>query len=93
MASNIVSRLNKVLNTLDDQKVTDVAHKAFVDNTPIRTGYARRNTVKSGNDIDANYPYAQKLEEGFSRQAPKGMTEPTIEEVRRYVYTNLGVQI
>lgn len=93
MASNIVSRLNKVLHTLDDQKVTDVAHKAFVDNTPIRTGYARRNTVKSGNDIDANYPYAQKLEEGFSRQAPKGMTEPTIEEVRRYVYTNLGVQI
>lgn len=93
MASNIVSRLNKVLNTLDDQKVTDVAHKAFVDNTPFRTGNARRNTLKSGNDIDANYPYAQRLEEGYSRQAPKGMTEPTIEEVRRYVYTNLGVQI
>lgn len=93
MASKCISRLNKVLNTLDDQKVTDVAHKAFVDNTPIRTGYARRNTLKSGNDIDANYPYAQKLEEGFSKQAPKGMTEPTIEEVRRYVYTNLGVQI
>lgn len=93
MASKCISRLNKVLNTLDDQKVTDVAHKAFVDNTPIRTGYARRNTLKSGNDIDANYPYAQKLEEGFSKQAPKGMTEPTIEEVRRYVYSNLGVQI
>ena len=93
MASNCISRLNKVLNTLDDRKVTDVAHKAFVQNTPIRSGNARRNTIKSGNDIDANYPYAQKLEEGYSKQAPKGMTEPTLEEVRRYVYQNLGVQI
>ncbi len=93
MASNCISRLNKVLNTLDDKKVTDVAHKAFVQNTPIRTGNARRNTVKSGNDIDANYPYAQRLEEGYSKQAPKGMTEPTIEEVRKYVYQNLGIQM
>ena len=93
MASNCVSRLNKVLNTLNEPKVTDIAHKAFVQNTPIRSGNARRNTVKSNNDIDANYPYAQRLEEGYSKQAPKGMTEPTIEEVRKYVYTNLGVQI
>lgn len=93
MASNCVSRLNKVLNTLNEQKVSEVAYRAFVQYTPEKTGNAKRKTVKSGNDIDANYPYAQRLEEGYSKQAPKGMTEPTIEEVRRYVYTNLGVQI
>jgi hypothetical protein len=93
MASNCISRMNKVLNTLNDAKVSDVAYKAYVQNTPFKTGNAKRKTVKSGNDIDANYPYAQRLEEGYSKQAPKGMTEPAIEEVRRYVYSNLGIKI
>jgi hypothetical protein len=92
MASNCVARLNKVLNTVNDQKITDVAYKAFVKNTPVRSGNARRNTRKSGNAIDANYAYAQRLE-GWSKQAPKGMTEPTIEEVRDYVYRTLGIRI
>jgi hypothetical protein len=93
MSSNCVKRLNKVLDALDDAKVTNVAYKAFVKNTPIRSGNARRKTKKSGNSIDANYPYAQRLEEGYSKQAPKGMTEPTLEEVRQYVYNKLGVKI
>ena len=37
--------------------------------------------------------YAQRLEEGYSSQAPKGMTEPTIEDIRDYVYKKTGVQI
>ena len=49
----------------------------FVDSTPIRTGNARRNTSLRGNTIDANYNYAERLDEGYSRQAPKGMTGPT----------------
>jgi hypothetical protein len=47
----------------------------------------------SGNEIQANYPYAQRLEEGWSTQAPDGMTKPTIEEVRNYVYNTLGIKI
>lgn len=93
MSSNCVNRLNKVLQTLNVNKVSDVAYKAFVKNTPIRSGNARRKTKKSGNTIDANYPYAQRLEEGYSKQAPQGMTEPTLEEVRDYVYNKLGVKI
>lgn len=91
--SNITNRLNKVLETLNVEKVSQVAYKAFVKNTPIRSGNARRKTKKSGNTIDANYPYAQRLEEGYSKQAPNGMTEPTLEEVRQYVYNKLGVRI
>lgn len=91
--SNVVKRLNKVLQTLDVDKVSDIAYKAFVKNTPIRSGNARRNTKKSGHTINADYPYAQRLEEGYSKQAPQGMTEPTLEEVRKYVYNKLGVKI
>lgn len=93
MASNIVNRLNNVLDAMDENKITKFAYKEFVDNTPIRSGNARRNTKLRGNIIDADYPYAQRLEEGYSRQSPKGMTEPTLEAVREYVYQQTGIRI
>jgi len=52
------------------------AHKEFVALTPIDRGNARRKTKLEGNVINANYPYAQRLNEGWSKQAPKGMEEP-----------------
>ena len=53
------------------------AYDYFVDSTPIRSGNARRSTRLRGDTIDANYAYAERLDEGYSRQAPKGMTGPT----------------
>ena len=44
--------------------------------TPIRSGNARRRTTLSGSTIEANYPYAGKLDDGASTQAPRGMVEP-----------------
>lgn len=59
-------------------------HRQFVDETPIRTGNARRNTDLRANEIQANYPYSVRLEkESWSRQAPNGMSEPTIDWVRQ----------
>ena len=53
------------------------AEAQFVSLTPIKTGNARNHTSLKGNDtIVANYPYAQRLDEGWSRQAPQGMTKP-----------------
>lgn len=44
--------------------------------TPIQTGNARRKTTATANSIQANYAYAGRLDEGYSKQAPQGMTEP-----------------
>lgn len=44
--------------------------------TPIRTGNARRHTFLADKTIFADYPYAERLEEGHSKQAPKGMIAP-----------------
>jgi hypothetical protein len=44
--------------------------------TPIQSGNARRNTYLANNTIRVDYPYAQRLDEGYSKQAPKGMTLP-----------------
>lgn len=100
--SKIVNRLNKITETLNSKQLTDVAYKKFVDVTPVKTGNAKRNTKKSGNSIDANYPYAEVLDQGRgyrdgqmrgSTQAPKGMTEPTIEHLRKYIQQKTGIRL
>jgi hypothetical protein len=75
-----VTRLNKALETLPSD-----AHKEFQSITPIDTGNARRSTDIRGNEIQANYPYANRLNEGYSRQARQGMTNPTIDWIRTYL--------
>jgi hypothetical protein len=50
----------------------------FKSITPVDTGRARRSTKLEGDKtIHADYPYAQRLDEGYSKQAPQGMTKPT----------------
>lgn len=51
----------------------------FKKTTPIDKGNARRNTFTVKNTIKANYAYAGELDAGKSRQAPKGMSDPTID--------------
>jgi hypothetical protein len=53
--------------------------------TPVRSGNARRKTTVSGNAIQANYPYAGRLDEGYSKQAPKGMTEPFEQWLEKHI--------
>jgi len=62
-------------------KLPDEAYKVFVKETPVRSGNARRNTKLKKNVINANYPYAQRLDEGYSKQSPEGMVKPTEEYI------------
>lgn len=73
--NNITSSIKQIQQKLDN--LPKEAHQEFVKNTPIRTGNARRNTKLNSGTIEANYPYAQRLDEGYSSQSPKGMTKPT----------------
>ena len=65
----------------DIERVRDDAFDFFHDLTPYRTGNAKNNTFRSGNTIQASYPYAGKLDQGYSNQAPNGMTGPTIDHI------------
>lgn len=51
--------------------------------TPIQSGNARQNTrlEKDKSVIGARYPYADRLNTGWSQQAPQGFTEPSIKEM------------
>lgn len=100
--SNIRKRLDTVLNVLNNKNITTEAFKKFKDVTPIKSGNAKRSTRLEGNAINADYPYATVLDKGRhftprgmrgSNQAPKGMTVPTIDHIRKYVYQKLGITI
>ena len=89
------------LNMSDINKMFDQAEKVaktlpkealdyFVDSTPIRTGNARRSTRLRGNTIDADYNYAERLDEGYSRQSPKGMSGPTEKFLQKRIDDLIG---
>jgi len=71
-------------------KVAPEAHKFFVSETPIRTGNARRKTRLQGKIIKADYPYAKRLDEGWSRQSPEGMSKPTIQYIKDMIADIMG---
>jgi len=74
ITDNITSEIKRIQKEL--KQLPAEVHKEFVKLTPIRSGNARRKTNLRGSEINANYPYAQKLDNGYSPQAPSGMTKP-----------------
>lgn len=84
--SDIIDTLGNVKELKSDieNAIAKEAAQYFIDHTPIRTGNARANTdLRGKTTIVADYPYAQKLEEGYSSQAPAGMIAPTEEYIKR----------
>jgi hypothetical protein len=62
----------------------------FKAHTPIKTGYARSHTFLSKDTIVGAYPYAQRLDDGYSRQAPDGMSNPTEAYIKKRLDAILG---
>ena len=81
--NTITSSLKKIQKKL--LQVPKEAYQEFVDETPIRSGNARRKTRLQGKTINANYPYAKRLDEGYSKQSPQGMTKPTEDFIKKRV--------
>ena len=71
--TRLFDQMNKAVTSLPE-----AALKQFVKNTPVDSGRARRSThLELKTKIVADYPYSQRLDEGYSKQAPGGMTVPT----------------
>lgn len=86
---NTVAEIERELSRVVDQIAMDTKQVA-VQKTPIDQGRARRgwDLSKSGKDwrISNRVPYITHLEAGHSKQAPNGITGPTVREIssRRY---------
>jgi hypothetical protein len=85
MKGAIGKRLDQLNKQLTDDNLAKEGFKYFRSITPIRSGNARRNTFRTDNEIEANYPYARRLDEGYSPQAKNGMTQPTIAHMQEWI--------
>jgi hypothetical protein len=76
---------NRTISALVSQLAADVESE-IKKNTPVKTGNARRNWVKTVSaktfDVTNKVPYIERLEAGASRQAPKGMIGPTLTTIK-----------
>ena len=79
----ISTNVKKKIAQLD--AVPAQAYTFFKAHSPIKSGNARSRTTLKKDTIVAAYPYAQRLDDGYSRQAPDGMTKPTEAFVQKAV--------
>jgi len=73
-----IDKLFDEMSDISKEAMTE-SGKYFRSITPIDKGNARRRTSTVGKKIKADYGYAGKLDDGHSRQAPNGMSDPTID--------------
>lgn len=83
MANKLTQRIDTIKK--DFERLPREAFDYFVSITPRDKGNARSKTRLRGNTIVADYPYAVRLDEGWSKQAPDGMVKPTEEFIARRI--------
>ena len=78
----------KQLENRFDELVKEISQRTVSiarEETPIRTGRARRGWTEKSDDsgffVQNSVPYIEQLEKGRSKQAPKGITKPTVRRV------------
>jgi len=86
MKGDLVKRIDQLQQALSPDNLAREAYEYFRDITPIRSGNAQRNTRLRSNEIHADYAYAQRLDDGWSKQhGGVGMTRPTEKFIRDYI--------
>jgi len=80
-----VRALFKELNKMPAVAMKKVLPKTK-QHTPIASGNARAKTrLKNKTTIRAGYPYADRLDNGWSQQAPNGFTDPSIDDLDKII--------
>jgi len=84
-AKTVTASLSKDVGKIVDQISKDL-FTAVKNKTPVASGRAKRSwrlkkSSKNRYSISNKVPYATRLDGGYSTQAPKGMTRPSLREV------------
>ena len=84
--------LKRLQNDID-KAITNSMDSTFTyykKETPKKGGNARNKTKfnKSRNSINSNYDYAGRLDSGWSKQAPKGFTKPSLNFLEKQITRN-----
>jgi hypothetical protein len=90
MTTNITKRIAEVERILDPKVIAKQAYRVFRENTPVNTGNAYKKTILKDDTIEARYPYAQRLDQGYSPKKPEGMSKPTLDFISKWIKQQLG---
>jgi len=106
MAGPIQRRFQQILQNAQPDELAKVAYAEWMAKTPVGkpstwksgkapTGYtpgnAKRSTTLTNDSVNANYAYATRLDNGWSRQfGGQGMSKPAIDAVSAYVKNKLN---
>lgn len=82
------NRKIQLLQNLESEVMKET-YKFFKSITPKDTGNAKNKTVLIKHRITGNYPYAKRLDEGWSKQAPTGIIKPSIRNMLDNIKTYL----
>lgn len=85
----IVRKLKEIQIELNEDNLAKIGADYMRSITPVRSGNARRRTYADGNLINAQYPYAKRLDEGWSKQNQIGLIEPTLNYLENYIQTKV----
>ena len=84
-----VEAVRSELRSVVEKTIRELADEVFVDaraNTPVRSGNARRNWTKQVQKnnfvVENRVPYIERLEAGASKQAPRGIIGPTLDQIK-----------
>ena len=81
--NKITPSVNRIRARFDD--LPKEAYDHWKSITPVRSGNAKRRTRLQGSKIKADYNYAVPLDQGWSKQAPQGMSKPTLEYIKKRI--------
>lgn len=85
-ATSFKKMINEVTETAAEA-VTDVVFEDVKRRSPVRSGLFKKSWRKSGSKFKYKLtnpqPYGGALERGRSRQAPKGVMRPAIENIKQ----------
>jgi len=81
----VIKKLQEIEILLDEKKLADEGARFMKSITPVQSENAKRNTNANGNMIEAKYPYAKRLDEGWSKQNQIGLIQPTIDHLEELI--------
>lgn len=83
--SRVVDKMFKDLSEMPELVMKDT-YTTYKNTTPVRSGNARNRTkLESKLKIGGRYPYAGRLDDGWSKQSPQGMTEPSLKALDGFI--------
>jgi HK97 gp10 family phage protein len=78
---DIKNSLSSLMEDLADQVYANAQ-----SNTPVKSGKARRawqkKVTQENFEVSNKVPYIERLEAGASKQAPRGIIGPTLEQIK-----------